>query len=379
MNTKSLSRKQQFLQRKAIRSLSPEEQERRWQQHLNSSAPQGRKTQKQNPPRLVGAKTRKNPQPRSRKSQLSDCSIYYALALSDPWDCPAAPCIPDNITLESWKFGVRARGNGVVGLNGVGYVAINPFNPYALSIGQTISGIVTDATYNSTGYSANVPGSVAIATDATQPYTNADNLEQGYRVVGSGLKVCYAGNEMNRQGIWTLARDPSNSPLVSGTTVNTLLGFRETVAIPVDKEWHAVLYKPATASDLTYAPRGLDIDGTAASPKLYFSYPSLVAMLSGGTPGASFQYDCITWFEMTGRGLPALTISESDPIGLSVASSAVSSHQPESSPQANAIAFAKSMDSHASNFSFIDFIGSAVDKIAPIVEQAAPYVLSMML
>lgn len=374
------SAKEKFMAKPSIKSLPWAEQEKRWDQHLASKkGGQGRKTRNQNPAQGGRKKIvpRSSDKPRKVKG-LSACSVHYALALSDPWDVPVPPCVPDNITLESWKFSIRSRGTGIVGLNGTGWVAFNPFNPYVYSVGNAISGYTTDATYNTTGYTPGVAGVVALGTDATQPYTNADNFDQAYRVVGSGIKVLYTGNEMNRQGVWTLARDSSNSPIVFGTTVNTFLGYRETVQVPVDKEWHAVIYKPATASDITYAPRGNDIDGTALSTKLYLQYPSMVCMITGGTPGASFQFDYITWFEMTGRSLPLLSLSESDPIGLSVASSAVSSHQPASNPQANAIAFAKSMDSHIENFSFIDFVGSAVSKIVPIVEQYAPLVLSLM-
>lgn len=322
-------------------------------------------------------KTRKN-QGMTSGHLLSDCSVNYALALSDPWDTPEPPCIPDNITVESWKFSVRSRGTGVVGLNGVGYVAMNPFNPYAYSATNTTTVYVTDATYNTTGYNLNVAGSIVQTTDATQPYTNAINYDQAYRVVGAGIKVCYTGNEMNRQGIWLSVRDPSNSPVPGGTTVNGFLTFRETVQSAVDKEWHCCLYKPTTASDSAYAPNGRDIDGTAPSGYLYNQFPCMLMMLSGGTPGASFQFDTIQWIEMTGRGLPVLSKSHADPFGLSVASAAVSSHQPESSPQQNAVAFAKSMDEHVQTFSFIDTVGDALKRILPIVEQAAPVILGLL-
>lgn len=309
---------------------------------------------------------------------MSDCSVSYALALSDPWDCPTPPCIPDNITLESFKFSVRARGTANVGTGGVGFVGINPFNPYALSLGNTYTGVATNSTFAGTTFLPSALGVDLIPTDASQPYTNAVGYDQAYRVVGCGLKVCYSGNEMNRQGMWTLARDPSNSPIPSGTANNGLLLFRETASVPVDKHWHACLYKPATASDVTYAPRGLDIDGTATGTNLFYSGPSMIAMLSGGTPGASFQYDFIAWFEMTGRSLPMLTKSDADPLGMALVSSAVSSHQPETNPQANAVAFGRSMDAQISTFSMIDSVTSVVQKIIPLVEQAAPAVGSLL-
>lgn len=369
--------------------MSPKEQEARWKQYLASKSDRGRLK----PRSTTRVQVRRNngggkitnpvksgnghPLKPSKGHLLSDCSIGYALALSDPWDCPEAPCVPDNITMESWKFSVRARGTGVVGLNGIGFVAMNPFNPYALSVGNSQSVYVTDATYNSVGYSIGV-GVVSIATDGNQPYTNAANYEQAYRVVGAGIKVLYTGNEMNRQGVWLSARDSSNSPIVGGTTSNTFLQFRETVQAPVDKKWHCCLYKPATPSDMAYAPRGLDIDGTAPGGTLYNQQPSLLVMLSGGTPGASFQFDTIVWFEMTGRGLPVLSRSHADPIGLSVASAAVSSHQPEASATQNAVSFAQAMDSHIQSFSFIDTIGDAVKRILPIVEQAAPIIMGLL-
>lgn len=302
------------------------------------------------------------------------------MALSDPWDCPEPPCVPDNITLESYKFAVRARGSGAIGSGGVGYIAVNPYNPYIYSSTNNVCGFVTGSGFAGTTFSDPTVGGVSqIATDATMPYTNADNYDQAYRVVGAGLKVQYTGNVMNQQGLFVIARDPSNSPFVGGTTIPALLLFRETTQLRVDQNWHCVLWKPATASDITYAPRGIDIDGTMLTgTKLFNTNPTMGIFITGGTAGASFEYDFIVWFEMTGRTLPSISTSHSDPIGMSAVSAAVSSHQPETTPANNAIAFGQSVDQKIESFSFLDSVASVASSIMPLVAEAAPYIMAMV-
>lgn len=367
----SSSQREQFFNRPSLSNLPQSEKEKRWKQHLAAKkGVRGRKNPQAKNPTRKGGKTK--PKDRAkRKDAISDCSLHYALALSDPWSCPQQPCIPDTLTLESFRFQVRAKGTAQVGTGGVGYVSFNPFNPYTFSAGNTYSGVYTDSTFTGTNYQTSGIGINQLITDASQPYTNAVNYDQAYRVVGAGVKVCYAGNEMNRQGMWTCIRDPSNSPFVAGTTQQAFLLYRETSVVPVDKDWHAALYKPATASDITYAPRGLDIDGTATGANLFYSGSSLMIMITGGTPGASFQFDCIAHFQMTGRGLPFQEKSHSDPIGFSLVSSAVSSHQPETNPTNNAMAFAQAMDSNLTTFSFVDSVASVAERLMPIISQAA--------
>jgi len=347
--------------------LSPQEQEVRWRQFLATKKTVAVKKNDRKPP-----KQKSNQISRPPKKSLSDCSVHYALALSDPWSCPEAPCVPDTITLESFKFSVRSRATFAVGTAGYGYVALNPYNPYAYSTGSANWACATTSAFTGPGYYLpnGSNGVNWINNDSGFSYVQANGYEHAYRVVGSGIKVMYTGNEMNRQGLFLIYRDPSNTALADGSTFDALATMREAAQVAVTKDWHCCLWKPASASDITYAPRGNDID-VGGGNKLYAQNPCMMIGIAGGTPGASIQFDLITWFELTGRSLPTLTVSHTDPVGFSLASSAVSAHQPEVTPQENAISFAKSMESHGENFSFIDTAGSIVSKVAPIVREVA--------
>lgn len=351
--------KKQFLLRPEIKNLSKEEQDKKWKTYLNNR-------------KSSNAAPKKQPRQPQKAKKLNDCSLHYALALSDPWDCPEPPCVPDNITIESYKFNVRARGTFGIGTNGTGFVAINPYCPYEQSAPNAIFGYSTTIAYAGINiYNPALPGVANINTNSSFPYTNSDSYEQAYRVVGAGIKVCYAGNEMNRQGQYTIYRDPSNGAIAFGSSLDNLLTMRESSLAPVDKEWHCALWKPVSASDITYASRGIDIDSGTGS-KLFAMNPSIIVGVTGGSAGASVSYDVIVWFEMTGRNMPVVSVSHTDPIGYSMASAAVSSHQPESSPKQNAITFANKMEEHGKTFSFIDTLGSVAKYVVPIVSEIAP-------
>jgi len=255
---------------------------------------------------------------------FSKCTKDYAVALIDPWSISMAPCVPDNITLPSYKFGVRARGNFQIGTAGTGCVYINPYIPYS---DANHAGFFTTSTYASPDVDgAGVTGINPFFNDS--PFVQADfgPLLNNSRVVGCGLRARYTGTEIQRSGNAISFRSPTNGNfLVSGAvTESQLLLSKEASTSPVDRDWHYAIYRPSTPTDLAYS------DPTA----LAGNYCMLFAVF-GGQPGQSFEFDYVAWFEIVGTNLPNLTRSHSDPIGLSAVSMAMPLIQPTRDPKSS--------------------------------------------
>jgi len=149
-------------------------------------------------------------------------------------------------------------------------------------------------------------------------------------------------------------RSPDNSQIPSPTLVNRLLANRETEPGPVDREWHYVMWKPAVPNDLTYIAAGTEAD---------VGY-CLLFLVQGAPVGAQFEFDFIAHFELIGDAVPVVTPSHTDPLGMAVAQVALSSHQPDLSPEDNFKQVARSISSIAANT--LSFVGTAMDTVETV-------------
>jgi len=279
-------------------------------------------------------------------SKFSSCAFYYAQALIDPWNVERAPCVPDAITVPSWKFGARTRGTMVIGMLGVGYVIASP---YEVS-GDLTSSQCTTVAFNNTYFPGlSATGIANVTSDSPLTSTAFNTNNNAYRVVGSGLAVRYLGNEMARGGQLVLFRENNNVTPSGGTgaIANYFLENKEATSVPVDREWHYVLWKPVLYQDTFY-------NGSLPGATSY----CLLAFVSGASPGASFEFDIITWYEVTGLDLANLTPSENDPIGMAVIKSAIAVPQPPDSPADNFSRFINTAASIAETT--LSFIGTGV-------------------
>jgi hypothetical protein len=282
---------------------------------------------------------RNNNNYRPTKIGFSDCAIAYAQALIDPWSVTSPPCVPDEITIPSFKFGARTRGSFFAGTHGYGYVVCNPYaviNSFPMVYGT--SALFDGTDYGSAGETNTVMG------NNDSPFTQTSYTAGGYnyRLVGSGLAVRYIGNEMERGGQIVLYRQTGNVSIPNGTTPSELTQNKETTTVPVDRDWHYVVWKPTDMTDVSY------FTTTQA-------YYCLLAWVNNND-GQLFEYDAISWFEICGQALPNLTPSESDPIGLSVIKSAIAVPQPPDSPTSNFSRFLK--DAHSIAMDTLSFIGT---------------------
>jgi len=268
---------------------------------------------------------------RPTKIGFSDCAISYAQALIDPWSVVNPPCVPDELTLPSWKFGARSRGNFSTGTTGYGYIIANP---YAVTNNTPM---VSSTNMN---FATTVFGAVG-ETNTVFGYNDSPMVQNdfaagfnSYRLVGSGLAVRYVGNEMARGGQMILYRQMNNISIPNNTNPTEMLQNKETTTVPVDRDWHYVTWKPADGNDISY------------SNGVFIYYP-LVVFISAAGASQGFEFDTVSWFEVTGTAIPNLTPSEYDPLGLAVIKSAIAVPQPPDAPTSNFERFLQSAGSIA--------------------------------
>jgi len=274
-------------------------------------------------------------------STMSECSKLYMRALCDPWGVPGSPCVPDNITLPSYKVSFFSRGSLGIGATGAGFITCCPYNGMA---GDAVYGNVTTESYSGSGYEPAVSGVanyVSNSSFASTQFTLGGGLRR--RVVACGVRVRYVGPELTRGGRIIESRHPTNYNIVSGSTAAMLLANRETEPVPVNRSWHYVMWKPAVPEDLAYE--------TSPSATLGFC---LIALIIGAPVGTVFEYDTIAHYEIIGDAVPNLTVSHNDPLGMAVLTQGLAVHQPDSSPSENFQRVAKSVSSVArSTLSFV--------------------------
>jgi len=327
--------KQQYLEKHQAKydksGLSKAERSKRYKQYtlsfgMKTQGVVGRSKQAEKPFRGGGVLN-------TSYSSFSQCTKDYATAIIDPWACARPPCVPDNITLPSFKFGVRARSTFVVGTAGLGYVYVNPYLSYS---DIDYSGGFTTATFaqNVCVPSGLTNGVSGFFNDSPFVHSNFAPGTNQSRLVGCGVRARYTGTEINRSGQVLCFRTPTNNNVFGGPnpTEAQLLSFKETSTNPVDREWHYSIYRPSVAADLAYN-----------NPVNLAGNDALLLAVFGAQPGQSFEFDYVAWFEVVGNNLPNLTRSHSDPIGMSAVSMAMPSVQPTRAPETTLRSFMKEM------------------------------------
>jgi len=251
---------------------------------------------------------------------MAECTKTYLTALVNPWAVKSPPCVPDAITLPSYKAGYYVRGRFTAGTLGDGFVTLDP---YAMVAGNGDAVYYTGDAYPATGINYSAGGVASVSSNS--PYTAAQFQGAGpmrFRLVACGLKARYMGSEFQRAGRMIEYRTPTNNS-VPESQFSDLLANRETTSAINDRKFHYVIWRPALPSDLAY--------GTL--PDVPYQAQCVVLGVEGAQPGTSFEYDIMAHFEIIGDKTANLSVSHSDPHGMSLASSALATHQPALPPE----------------------------------------------
>lgn len=287
------------------------------------------------------------------RRMLSQCSAHYVESQYNPFkQYSPGVCVPDFLSMPSYKFSTKMRGTGQLNANGFGYVVLNPYIP---ANGPDLTETVTNnqnwlapvwVSNNGAKTVADQVSFASLATSTTLKTVVDVNATPNYwdssisavsfkaamlgdgnydwRPVSAGIKIKYSGNVMNRKGTIVLFQDPQNSEwLYNKVNVaqNDFLKYEEAAYSALGEQEYAVTYHPRNLGDLTYASEWFDV-----VPLTFFEiakYGVIAMMIYGGPANESFVFEAVEHWEMTGSAVPSRTLSHSDPNGFSSAQAVI--------------------------------------------------------
>lgn len=283
--------------------------------------------------------------PKSTQVKISECTLLFAQASIDPFArLQKMPCIPDEITVPSFKYMSKCQATMTIGELGHGFVAVNPWTMAFNDATSTIIPfdytdypvVVTTANYNLQVFSAS--GTLVAAGDlagqnSNSPFTYADLSAQNGRVrlVACGVEIMYTGELLNQSGAITVLQNNGLAPFENGTTPTQLMNNPRSKTCSNSKDSRCYLSYSATDAEFysykppnNYTATHLDVPG---------NYPMII-YVSGATPGITFHVKTIAYFEAQ-LGNADSSPSESDPIGFGAFQAARTEFLPSDDPSSD--------------------------------------------
>jgi len=291
-----------------------------------------------------------NPMPLGRRNmpvqgRLSKCASLYAVGVVNPFsfvdgslskyntsmginvENSELPCIPE-YPAKSRKTKVFARGIFTTNVTGGAGLLLAPnrlanlagtddYTPWLIIDTTVAAGPIFP---NADSGGVVTPGYAVIMPNSDYTAPALAGVGTTTRLVGAGLRIRYAGTELNRGGIVHCVEHISHSSL-SGLTVATVSQFESYFRTPVIREWLTLVYTPintlnaqANVDELHFnndPSRLFSVLGAAAGP----SYPHFMGMVVNASAQSVFEYEVVGLFEIQGPTIRDLTYSESDIVG----------------------------------------------------------------
>jgi hypothetical protein len=197
------------------------------------------------------------------------------------------------------KIKAFAKGIADTGVGNVGYVAVRPnltsFNDLpAIHYTTTIFPVAAvDFSQDSTA-----------ATNSTFNSTDIGPDDAQWRVVACGLRICYQGAELERQGIKVALVDPTHRT-VDGRDIASLSSELQAETFFPDRKWTSIVFRPVLTSELTF-------DG--ALPAANVTPYMIIAFTTNGAP-MSYRWEVFSISEFQGINVRGQTLTHPDPIG----------------------------------------------------------------
>jgi hypothetical protein len=239
--------------------------------------------------------------------KISKCAVDYLKALVDPFGpFDQLPCIPDVLTLPSYKFKTLTRAPIATGVDSCGYIAMNTF---AIASDQNIAQGTT-SNFTGTAYdTGQVPANYSLLT-SNSPFTIATanpgtNTRPFFRLVGAGVRVRYTGPLIAQGGTFTLYRAPGNNQIPTPTTQATMQLNDRTARVPVTNDWSYVTYQPTDNDSLSYRQYGQLPAGH-----------NILIFINGTGQGLPFDVELVQYWECQSTSIGQTTHSHSDPVGM---------------------------------------------------------------
>jgi hypothetical protein len=263
--------------------------------------------------------------------RLGHCAGLYAHSLADPFTGPPEACLPVSPSIMSSKQRVFIRGQmATSSTDGRGFIVAQPWA--ANDNGSTTVGgapiYYSSATWVPAAGVAIPALSTATAginvASTNSPYTRAFfGVATGgiqARLVSFGMRIRYAGTELNRGGRVLLFEDPEHNGFdpLQPVAISTILANEKAKEHKVGEDWLTLCSTGPTQ------PNEYDFLGTYQPPTGLASF-YLMAVVQSAAVGQTFDYEVFWNWEFAGSPVRGKTYSESDDQGVSVVLGAIKS------------------------------------------------------
>jgi len=252
------------------------------------------------------------------------------------------PCVPTFPSLKSRRTKYFGRGTFVIGSAGNGYLAFAPrrlASNYSTVLDNQAPLILFNSPSSDPGTSfpvldTGVGFSVgSSAFNANSDYTIAElqNPQTLERLVCAGVRIRYAGPDLNRSGIIHAAYTPSHTSL-NMVSLATISQYETYFRLPVSKKWFTLTYTPVLPGEYQY-----DIDyiqGASGEDNVMIEANThyMGMLITGGPVGSLFEYEFCHIMEVVGPNIRDLKLADSDIRGLEMVNNVV---RPETQMAAN--------------------------------------------
>jgi hypothetical protein len=328
---------------------------------------------------------------------LGMCASKYARSLADPFSGPPDACMPVTPAVLSRKMRTFIRTQLVTSsTSGDGFVSMQPF---AANDGLTTAGNVgTAAAYVSAatyvgGGGAGIPalnpataGVVGINHNGDYATSAFSNVGVQCRLVSMGMRLRYAGTELNRGGRVVFLEDPEHGSL-GGQALANLLSYEKAKEHRVAEDWLTLCATgPTIPAEYDYVNSPTFPLG-AGNPAHY-----LVAYIRSAAVQQSFDVEFFWNWEFTGQNVRGKTQSEADDTGVGVvlgALKSVNDNQLDSkhpmvlasssspNPQASAVKSVQTLGTLVQSYASKNTSGwmaRAISTAQSMIRRAEPYV-----
>jgi len=272
-------------------------------------------------------------------SGLSGCAAEYCASLANPFDTGPIGCIPDFPVLQTRKVKFFAKGNFQTGTTGLGFITVTP--EYGVVNDQAFA-FITNAAFagNTIDYSLANVTTVNSNSDYASAAFGAAAVLAEYRVVSCGLRVRYAGTELNRGGDMTGFHEP-NHQTVFQQNIFGLSAYLEAVRVPVTRNWTNVLYKPVLQTDTFYKNAFPAYTGANTD---FNNYMVVAVVAPAAGTSINFDFEVFVNVEFNGRNVQGKTPSYYDPVGFAkVQNWALTALRPSQGPAGGVVPLNPSM------------------------------------
>lgn len=239
----------------------------------------------------------KSSNPKTSRSKALDpthgdrCLYDYAKCLADPFNTPAS-CVPVFPSPPSRKVKCVYRGRGVTGINSMGMVCVAPQQlPFSNYNSIHYSELITYPTGPGDALSVVAAG---IAVDhSNSPYgatefgNQSDELK--YRLVSLGIRVRYAGTQLNRGGTVRAMQSVFHEDMVGNTSYNNMGLYPACKTVPFGNKWQELLWTPVKRDELDYSYVVSNNDVT------------MLVMIQSAVKDQPFEFEVIGNFEVVGK------------------------------------------------------------------------------